>query len=328
MTQSSRALRGMTSELWAIEPSWIPMLAAIAQRNQSAPEIEAAKEWTQRDFSMIAGPGAQKLPGAYRAFVVQGIAIIPITGPIFPRANLLTEMSGATSLSLLANDYQAALNNKSVNSILLVIDSPGGAVSGIADFAAQVVAGNRRKETASYVTGVAASAAYWIASVTSRISIDRTAMLGSIGVVAVVPKQVQPGDDGYVTVEIVSSNAPNKRPDPQSDDGQNLIRGSLDAIERVFITDVAGGRKVNTTKVTSDFGRGGLLVGSSAVAAGMADKVESQRAAMNNLLVSANSLGGRCIAASQHDQNAQRLAALADPNRAAANRARLAALRR
>jgi ClpP class serine protease len=295
---STRAFQALIAERWAIEPSWLPMLAAIAQRNPPTSDVEAAQAWVKRDHLLMAGAGAQKLAGTYRSFVVDGVGMLPITGPIFPRANMLTEMSGATSLSILENDYRTMLNSKEVKSVMLLVDSPGGAVSGVASFALQVSAGQRRKETVAYVTGTAASAAYWIASAATRISIDRTAILGSIGVVAAVPKQVQPDADGMIVVEIVSSNAPNKRPDPQTDDGVNNMRASLDSIERVFINDVARSRGVTPSKVIADFGGGGVLIGAAAVAAGMADAVESQAAAMNSLRLSMNSQAPRRAAVS------------------------------
>ena len=54
----------------------------------------------------MAGPGAQRLAGTSRAFLVDGVAILPITGPIFPRANMMTEYSGATSINTLTDDYR------------------------------------------------------------------------------------------------------------------------------------------------------------------------------------------------------------------------------
>jgi hypothetical protein len=103
----SRVFQALTAEPWAIDPSWLPLMAAIAQRNFGAPEVAAAQGWQARDHDLMAGPGAQKLAGSQRAYLVEGVAIIPITGPIFPRANMMTEMSGATSITMLLNDYRA-----------------------------------------------------------------------------------------------------------------------------------------------------------------------------------------------------------------------------
>lgn len=279
----SRIFNALTAEPWAIEPSWLPLLAAIAQRNYSAPEVEAAKGWQARDFDLMVGPGAQRLPGSQRSYVIDGVAVIPVVGPIFPRANMMTEMSGATSITALMADYRSALANNEIGGVVLLMDSPGGAVSGISTFADAVAAGNKQKPTVTHVAGTSASAAYWIASASGEISVERTSVLGSIGVVAAMSKQVGPDADGMIDVEIVSSNAPNKRPDPTSEDGSAEIRSMLDAIETQFIADVAKGRKTSADAVISGFGGGGVKVGAAAKAAGMADKVQSQEATINGM---------------------------------------------
>jgi ClpP class serine protease len=331
MKPATRAFNALTAEMWAIEPSWLPILAAIAQRNQPLSDVEVAREWVKRDHLLMAGPGAQKLAGTYRSYLVNGIGMLPVTGPIFPRANLLTEMSGATSITMLQNDHRAMLDNSEVKAIMMLVDSPGGAVSGIANFALQVAAGARKKETTAYALGTMTSAAYWIASAATRISVDRTAVLGSIGVAAMIPKQVGPDQDGMIGVEVVSSNAPNKRPDPQLDDGVSVIRATLDSIEKIFINDVARMRGVTPTKVINDFGKGGVLIGSAAVSAGMADAVESQQAAMNALQLNILRSPGKGRTAG--DQNYQRLVALKarhpsqESNQDRLNRLRVASLR-
>jgi len=81
----------------------------------------------------------------------------------------------------------------------------------------------------------------------------------------------------------VSSNAPNKRSDLQAEEGIVVIRNVLDAVEKVFVSDVARGCKLSVGKVLQDFGQGGLKVGAAAVSAGMADKVKSYSMATNAL---------------------------------------------
>jgi ClpP class serine protease len=279
----SRILSALTAEPWAIEPSWLPLLVALAQRNHSAPEVEAAKGWQARDFDLMVGPGAQRLPGSQRSYVIDGVGIIPIVGPIFPRANMMTEMSGATSITALMADYSSALANTEIGGVVFLQDSPGGAVSGIERFANAVAAGNKQKPTVTHVAGSSASAAYWIASASGEISVERSSLIGSIGVVAALSKQVAPDSDGMIEVEIVSSNAPNKRPDPTTESGSAEVRAMLDAIETIFIGDVARGRNVSTDAVISGFGGGGIKIGAAAKAAGMVDKVQSQEATINGM---------------------------------------------
>ena len=111
---------------------------------------------------------------------------------------MMTEYSGATSINTLTDDYRKALDSSDVGAILLVVDSPGGAVSGINAFADIVAAGTKKKYTTAFVAGSAASAAYWIASAASEIAMERTGMVGSIGVVAAIPVQVASPGVGLV----------------------------------------------------------------------------------------------------------------------------------
>lgn len=279
----SRAFEALAAEPWAIIPAELHKLAAIAQRHPVGGGEQGEPEYQKRDYALMAGPGAQRLAGAHRAFVVDGVAVLPITGPIFPRANMMTEMSGATSVTMLQNDLRAALDNKDVGAVMLLVDSPGGAVSGINAMADAVAAGMKKKPIVAHVSGTAASAAYWIASQASELVVDKTGIVGSIGVVAALPKQVEPDRDGYVDIEIVSSNAPNKRPDPMTEEGVSEVRALLDSIEAQFIADVARGRKTTAAKVKSDFRQGGVEMGDKAVALGMADRVQSQDATLNGL---------------------------------------------
>ena len=142
----SRIFQALTAEPWAIVPSELQKIAAIVQRH-SLPDAAAKgePEYQKRDYQLMAGPGAQRLAGTNRAFLIDGVAILPITGPIFPRANMMTEYSGATSINTLTDDYRKALDSAEVGAIMLLLDSPGGAVSGINAFADIVAAGGKKK---------------------------------------------------------------------------------------------------------------------------------------------------------------------------------------
>jgi len=132
-------------------------------------------------------------------------------------------------------------------------------------------------------TGIAASAAYWILSQCNEITLERTAMVGSIGVACVVPKQVERDEHGYVHVDIVSTNAPNKWPDPTTESGKAKIVERLDAIEAQFLADVARGRGVSVDTVKEKFGQGDVFLGADAIKRGMADRIESYEATFTRL---------------------------------------------
>lgn len=213
------------------------------------------------------------LDNTHKVTTRDNVAVIPVQGALFPRANLFSEISGAYSVEMLALDLQAAQVDSSVKAVVLQIDSPGGHTTMINEFAAQIKAFD--KPIVSYVVGQAASAAYWIAAATDRIYLDSTAIIGSIGVVAAFSKK----ESG--TTEFVSSNAPDKRPDLESDTGKAVIQSLVDDMESVFIESIIANRGMTHEQITHL--RGGVLVGAKAVSAGFADEISNLEAVIQSL---------------------------------------------
>jgi len=168
---------------------------------------------------------------------------IPIHGPITNRSDLFTYLIGGTSLSDLAKDFQVALDETQVKAILFDIDSPGGVALGPSEMAETIFKSRfslgGKKPIWSYVGANCSSAAYWIASACDKIIANPSAILGSIGVVTTIPVQEQPDSEGYKNIEIVSSNAKQKRPDPRTAEGMTEIKRELDDLETQFIESVA-----------------------------------------------------------------------------------------
>jgi len=244
---------------WLILPDALDALLAIAER-QGNPEALEARLGRPLDNS--------------RAVTLRGgVAVIPITGPIMRYANLFTRISGATSTQALATDLRTALDDPQVKAIVLNIDSPGGEVTGINELADMVYAGRSRKPIKAYVGGTGASAAYWIASAAGEVIVDDTAMVGSIGVVVeVAVRNAAPGQKRYT---LVSSNAPNKRPNVETEQGRAEIAKSIDALAKVFTAKVARNLGVKPEKVAAMGDHGGVRVGAAAVKAGLAHRTGS-----------------------------------------------------
>lgn len=244
---------------WAMPLANVEELVAIAERTNEAPEAVAAKL-------------GRKLDNARTVEVRDGVACIPVRGVIARYANLFTEISGATSVEILAKDFRTALDDPSVRGIVMDIDSPGGQAAGIGELAAMFRAGCDRKPVHAYVGNMAGSAAYWLAAGCETITCDPAAMLGSIGVVWPMRK---PSEDRSAKDQIVfkSSQSPNKQANPETESGRDQWQSIVDATAQVFIDSVADYRKTTPEKVISDFGGGGLKVGRAAIDAGMADTI-------------------------------------------------------
>lgn len=228
-----------------------------------------------KDFQSLAFKSDARLNNTRSVLIRDGTAIIPIYGPITARSDLFTFFLGGTPLSDLAKDFQAALDNDQVKSILFDVDSPGGVALGPMEMAQAIFKARGKKPIWSYVGRNCSSAAYWLASATEKIIANPSALLGSIGVVTTIPVQEEPDSEGYKNIEVVSSNAGRKRPDPRTAEGMAEIKRELDDLESQFIESVARFRSTTIDSVKNDFGQGGVLIGANAVASGMADEIGS-----------------------------------------------------
>jgi len=123
---------------------------------------------------------AAKRPSILR--VENGIGIITIRGIIEKYAYWSSE----TSSIAIKRAVNEARNNKRVDQILLSIDSPGGSVDGLGEAADAIYQARQAKPIVAQVDGMAASAAYWLASQAHAIYSHELDMVGSIGVYTVI----------------------------------------------------------------------------------------------------------------------------------------------
>lgn len=255
--------------LWAIAPESAETLLAVYRR-----EMPLTAETLERY-------AARQHQRAEKARVRDEVMILDVEGPLFKYANLLTKVSGATSYEILARDFQVALDDPAIKGILLNVDSPGGEANGCDELAVAIHQARGRKPIVAYVSGMACSGAYWIASAADRIAVSDAAILGSIGVLLTVEDRSAANERrGIRHHQFVSSVSPGKRPDPASDAGGARIQKMVDDLAAVFVAAVAKHRGVTADTVVKRFGAGGVEIGANAVKAGMADELGSFESAL------------------------------------------------
>lgn len=223
-----------------------------------------------RSYDAVAKELGKDLRDANAVSIRDGVAVIKVSGPLFRYANLMTRVCGATSYELLSQDFNKVLQASDVQAILLDIDSPGGEVNGCSELSDMIYQARGTKPIIAYASGACCSGAYWIASACDKILAADTAILGSIGVVSIFEK-----DDEDKTIEIVSSQSPNKRPDINTEEGKAKIQARVDELAEVFIAKVARNRGITAVDVVKNFGAGDVSVGQHAVRNGLADGLSS-----------------------------------------------------
>lgn len=196
-------------------------------------------------------------------------AEINVVGVLTKRPDFFAYYMGGGNT--LYGDIVSAINTaNTVNkfkSIQLNIDSPGGSFDGLFDLLGAIQ--GSAKPIRAYVNGIAASAAYAIASQADSITVsNRSARVGSIGVVASYYT-------GSAIKRITSTQAPKKAPDPSTDEGRQDIVAELDALHALFVEAIAAGRGVDEKTVNKKYGQGAMLLADEALKRGMIDKIES-----------------------------------------------------
>jgi capsid assembly protease len=223
-----------------------------------------------------------QLPGA-------GVAMMPVFGVIAHRIGSMERASGGVSTEELGATLDGLVSDKSVKSILMVFDSPGGSVAGGPELADKIRSFAGRKKIVASVDSMAASAAYWLASQCSEVSVTPSGSVGSIGVLASHEDHSEAdAKAGVKTTYVTSGGSPYKvegAPEyPLSEDAKADMQSKVDAYYSDFVGAVAKGRRTTVGKVNSLFGKGRKMTAKDAVARGMADRVATLEAVLSVMM--------------------------------------------
>jgi len=205
----------------------------------------------------------------------EGVAIVSVVGTLVNRGAWIGSNSGEVSYEGIKFQLATALADPRATSILLDIESPGGEAVGAFEVASAVRAANAQKPVVAVANGMAASAAYAIASGAGRIVATPSAVVGSIGVVLLhvdysryLDKQGVTPTFVFAGAHKVDGNPYEPLPDTVREDMQREINQFYD----LFVETVAAGRRgVSPAAIRETEAR--VFIGSEAVERGLADAV-------------------------------------------------------
>ncbi len=249
---------------WAMNEAGLRVIFTVADRGFDSAALEK---------SLGNRPGS-----THSSTIRDGVGIVPIQGAMFKRANLLTEVCSVTSYELAFRDLATLLDDPSVKSIVLNIDSPGGEANGCNDLAEFIFESRSKKPIYAYIDGQGCSAAYWIASACSEVIASETAVIGSIGVQSVVRSNSNPDE-----VRFVSSQSPLKNAEPSTEAGAREVQRLVDSLGAVFVSKVARNRNTTADEVLTSFGQGSVFLSAEAHARGMIDSIATFEGLMSTL---------------------------------------------
>ncbi len=261
-------LRSVQETPWAILPAKLAdimeFLEVKAAGGEIAPEdIQAAKE--------------QGKSGADRAYRMFGpLALLSISGTIMHRASFFSDWSGGVSTEALSKSLRGALADPDVKAIVLDIDSPGGTVYGVPEFAEELFRARQTKPVIAQVNDIAASAAYFIASQATEIIVTPSGQVGSIGVLA-AHREYSKADEkfGVKTTMVTAGKYKGERNpwEPLSKEAKAALQKEVEQYYEMFVAAVARGRSVPAETVRNGYGEGRMVMAEEALETGMVDRI-------------------------------------------------------
>lgn len=182
-----------------------------------------------------------------------------------------------TDYNAIRANLRRALVDPSVRAIDLVIDSPGGSVLGLPETADAIHQVNKVKPVNARVVGIAASAAYWLASQASSITLTLSGEVGSVGVLdlhADISKALE--NAGVKLTAVTAGEHKTERAPftPLTEDARAHMQAGVDRWYGDFLSAIRRGRGARVS-ASSSYGGGRMLSAREALAAGMVDFVSS-----------------------------------------------------
>lgn len=242
--------------------------------------------------------------------VVDGILRIPVEGVLINNFDC-TVWGMITGYQYVDRAFQRGMADPDVKGIALVINSPGGEVSGNFDLVDKMFLSRQGKPVAAFANEHAYSAAYSIATVAEpgSLSMTRTGGVGSIGVVTShvdASKYYERMGRKITYIHAGKHKVDGNSTEPLSKETKDRIQARVDSLMSIFVATVARNRGLSEEAVRKTEA---LTYGAEeAVALGLADKVQPFEDAVAAFAASITPKGEKAMATKPADSVAEQVA--------------------
>ncbi|MCX5592032.1 S49 family peptidase [Alcaligenes endophyticus] len=225
-------------------------------------------------------PSEQRLQAAQDT----GVYVLPVHGVLVSRNTHLDPCYSMTSYEEIRGMLNVALNDPSVEHIVLDIDSPGGSTQGCFELVDDIYGTRAIKPITAISNFGAYSAGFAIASAATNLIVSRSSGVGSVGVIArhidLSKRHEQQG------IKITSIFAGARKDDlathsPLTEEAGQWLSDLVNSHYETFTETVARNRGMSVSSVKAT--EAGVFFGAKAVELGFADSVESPQIAVNRI---------------------------------------------
>ena len=290
----SHIIAAAFNEPLLLEPAYARVFFCALGREMGAASLSVPQQQVQLDAPGMLAETDEYMAGGKRPArvyrVVNGIAVLPVSGTLVHRLGGMRPFSGMTGYDGIVACLQQAMADSQVRGVLLDIDSPGGQAAGAFDCADMIYRLRQQKPVWALCNDTACSAAMLLASACSRRLVTQTSRIGSIGVmmshVSYAGHLAQAGVDItliYAGAHKVDGNQFEALPAEVRQDMQQRI----DAAHRMFAEKVAMYTGLSVDAVTGT--EAAVFEGQSGIEAGLADELINASDAISVMATALNS---------------------------------------
>jgi signal peptide peptidase SppA len=215
-------------------------------------------------------------PDVSKPYTVEnGVACVTIDGPLTQKPEFIWD-----NYESIRTRAAAAFADPEALAVLLHIDSPGGDVAGCFELAAELraMASSSGKRFVAFTDGMAASAAYALATAAPEIFVTQTAQVGSIGVINALVDVTALDRAQGLKFSVISSGERKKDGNPHvaiTDDAESHLRSNVNGAAAIFFAWVNRTRPALSAATIQSFD-GALFFGTNAVKVGLANGVTTK----------------------------------------------------
>jgi signal peptide peptidase SppA len=169
------------------------------------------------------------------------IRVIPIQGAMMKQFSKY----GGTSYMAIRQELRGSARSSSIKGIMLLMDTPGGNVSGLDDLALDITMAANAKPLMAHIDDCCCSAGVWLSSQAPIVAANRSAMVGSIGVFTVLEDTSAAAEaDGVKVIKVSSTPAKGEGTPglPITEDYIAEVQRQVDEINGMFLAAISKGR--------------------------------------------------------------------------------------
>lgn len=269
--------QAVVDQPWAIVPEVYARMVALLELRQAGITL------TKEDIEARIGGAGRERPETQ---IAQGVGVISMMGVIAQRMNLFSAISGGTSVEQMTSEFRALHDDREVKAIVFAIDSVGGSVYGIEEFANEIRAARGKKPIVAVADSLAASGAYWLGSQADEFVVTPSGDVGSVGVVMAHTDVSAASEKAGIKTTLISAGKYKTEGNPYGPLSEEAIAFRQERVTQAyakFVRAVAAGRGVSEAAVRTGFGEGRIVSSDDALALGMVDRVATFDATLARL---------------------------------------------